>query len=388
MASVTNASSELQQRVQAVVDDLVDWGVERGIQVAVHREGRLVAEAWAGVADPEHKLDVNGDTLFYATSTGKAATATLVHVLAERGAFGYDTRIAELWPEFGAEGKGEITVGHALTHRAGVPGLPVDTTPEDLGDWEKMCAALAAARPWWAPGTEMGYHAQSFGFLLGEVVRRATGVPVSAALRQYVTEPLGIADQVYFGVPGEALGRVARLEDGPMPEMPEGVDMSEVDMGGMEDLSFFRVVDGYTAAPLAALPDAAFGNRPDVLGADIPAGATMTARGMSRLLAALMDDVDGVRLIGPERLRQVSAVAAQGVDQVIGFPVTRGLGYDLGYSWPMAAGPTSVFGAAGSGGTAAYADTATRTSFAVVKNIHSPGDYSTAQRIAEVIDEG
>ncbi|MEU9332462.1 serine hydrolase domain-containing protein [Streptomyces sp. NPDC048290] len=369
----------VQKKIQSVVDDLVSSGAEQGVQVAVYREGRLVADVRGGVADGERGVAVGGDTLFYATSTGKAATATLVHVLVERGAFGYDTRIAELWPEFAAEGKGEVTVGHALTHRAGVPGLPADTTPEDLCDWEKMCAALAAARPWWTPGTEMGYHAQSYGYLLGEVVRRATGVPMSAALRQYVTEPLGIGDELYFGVPEEELGRAAWLTDGPTPEMPEGMDLAEI--------PFFQVVHGYTAAPMAAMPDAAFGNRTDILTSDIPAGGTMTARGMARMLAALMDDVDGVRLISPERLRQVTAVAAEGVDRVIGFPLTRGCGYDLGYAWPTEQPAASVFGAAGSGGTAAFADTATRTAFAVMKNIHAPGDYSTVQRIADVIAE-
>src|ERR671913_2227912 len=120
--------NDIQHLVQEAIDEMVESGAERGLQVAVYRRGDLVVDAVAGVADPVTGRPVTSDTLFYTYSTGKGATATVAHVLAERGIFDYDTRIAELWPEFGAHGKERVTMRHALTHSVGVPGVPADTT--------------------------------------------------------------------------------------------------------------------------------------------------------------------------------------------------------------------------------------------------------------------
>jgi CubicO group peptidase (beta-lactamase class C family) len=120
--------NDIKQQVQGAIDRLVESGAERGLQVAVYRQGELVVDAVAGVADPTTGRPVTSDTPFYTYSTGKGVTATVAHVLAEHGAFGYDTQIVELWPEFGAHGKESATVRHALTHSVGVPGVPADTT--------------------------------------------------------------------------------------------------------------------------------------------------------------------------------------------------------------------------------------------------------------------
>ena len=173
----------LQQQVQRAIDGLVESGTERGLQVAVYRDGEQVVDAVAGVADPETGRPVASDTPFYAYSVGKGATSAVAHVLVERGLFGYDTPIVELWPEFGAHGKESATVRHALTHTVGVPGIPADTTPEDLCDWDRMCAAIADSEPWWEPGTKTAYHAYPFGYIVGEIVRRATGKPISQVLQ-------------------------------------------------------------------------------------------------------------------------------------------------------------------------------------------------------------
>src|SRR5712692_3810869 len=130
--------SDVQKRVQKAIDDLVDSGAERGVQVAVYKRGELVVDAVAGVADPATGRPVNSDTPFYNFSMVKAAAATLAHMVVERGMFGYDTPLVELWPEFGAHGKENVTVRHVLSHSAGVPGIPLTTTLEDLCDWDKM----------------------------------------------------------------------------------------------------------------------------------------------------------------------------------------------------------------------------------------------------------
>jgi CubicO group peptidase (beta-lactamase class C family) len=150
-------------------------------------------------------------------------------------------------------------------------------------------------------------------------------------------------------------------------------------------IPFFRVVDGYTAAPMAAMPDAAFGNRADVLTSDIPAGGTMSARAVARMYAALLTKVDGVRLVSAERLREITAVAVAGTDEIIGRPVRRGLGYALGATERLDA-PT-LFGMAGSGGSAAYADTATGIAVAVTKNRVHNGDFGTFDTLAGIVLE-
>ncbi|MFJ9829556.1 serine hydrolase domain-containing protein [Streptomyces sp. NPDC101160] len=365
--------SDIQKKVQEALDGLVESGAELGLQAAVYVDGELVVDAVAGVADAEEGRPVESGTPFYSASTAKGVTATVVHVLVERGLFGYDTPIAELWPEFGAEGKTGITVRHALTHSAGVPGMPADVTHEDLADWDKMCAALAAQSPWWEAGSETGYHAFTYGWLLGETVRRATGKPISQVLREEIAEPLGVAGELFFGVPASELGRLARLEDAPMDPNAFG-DFPA-------DLPLFR------AAPPQVMPSAGYGNRPEILTADIPAGGTMSARAVARMYAALLGEVDGVRLISEERLREVSSVAIEGVDQVFGMPTAWGLGYSIGRPGADPQQTRHVFGAVGMGGSAGYADTTTKVAFALTKNRFNPADASAVEQIGALVAE-
>ncbi len=150
--------SDAQRQDQEAIDQLVEAGTERGMQVAVYRNGELVIDAVAGIADPATGRPVTSDTPFYNFSIVKGAAATLAHILAERGLFDYDTPVVKLWSEFGAHGKQAVTVRQVLNHTAGVPGIPLDTTPEDLCNWDKMCAAIADEELWWEPGTKVGYH--------------------------------------------------------------------------------------------------------------------------------------------------------------------------------------------------------------------------------------
>jgi len=361
---------ELQQRVKEAIDGLVESETERGLQVAVYRQGEQVVDAVAGVADPYTGRVVAPDTPFYAYSVGKGATAAVAHVLVERGLFGYDTPVVELWPEFGANGKERATVRHVLTHTVGVPGIPDDTTPEDLCDWDKMCAEIADAEPWWEPGTKTAYHAYPFGYIIGEIVRRATGKPISQVLREDVAGPLGVADELYFGMPESELYRLARLED---------MEGSAEFLSSMpDDAPFFKL------GPRATTPNAEFGNRPDILMADIPAGGKMSARAMARVYAALMSEVEGVRLISPERLREISTAAFSGVDQIMGNPVTWALGYSIGRLGSDAQETPGVIGMGGVGGSFAYADTTTGIAFALTKN-RLTADFSAAEQISGIV---
>ncbi|MEW9549852.1 serine hydrolase domain-containing protein [Nonomuraea sp. NPDC050783] len=362
--------SDLQQRVQEAADRLVESGDERGLQVAVYRDGEQIVDVVAGVADPGTGRPVTSDTPFYNFSIGKGATATVAHVLAERGLFGYDTPVAELWPEFGKHGKEGVTVRHVLSHTAGVPGVPLDTTPEDVCDWGTMVAALEEAELWWEPGTKVGYHAYTFGFLVGEIVRRVTGKPISQVLLEEVSGPLGVAGELYFGMPEAEHARLARLEDAPV-DMSAFAEMPD-------DLPMFK------AGPMTLMPTAALGSRPDYLSADIPAGGKTSARAIARMYAALLGEVDGVRLIGPGRLREATAVVSSGMDEIFGMPSAWGLGYAIGDPTSTPEATPTVFGVPGAGGSAAWADTATGLAFALTKN-RLTNDFAAVEAISKLV---
>ena len=355
--------------IEAVTRDLLASGAETGLQVAVIKNGRMVADIAAGVADPRTGAAVRDGTLFYAASTAKGVASSVAHVLVQRGELGYDMRAADVWPEFGSHGKDKVTLRHVLLHTAGVPGLPPDTTVADLCDWDRMCAVLAGQQPWWEPGTRFGYHAKTFGFLLGEIIRRATGRTISAHLRELVTGPLGIEDEIHFGVPHRLLPRVARqvAPGGPGPADPApGSPQAQ-------------------AMPPGVRPDADYANRTDVLAADIPSEGTMTARGAARLYSALLGHVNGVALVSPQRLAAMAAVAFTGMDEVMGFPVEWAFGYSPGRIGGIPSRRGSAFGMVGMNGSAAYADIDSGVAVAVMRNRFTAGDLTTVARIDRIV---
>jgi CubicO group peptidase (beta-lactamase class C family) len=231
-----------------------------------------------------------------------------------------------------------------------------------------MCAAIATAEPWWEPGTRFGYHAKTFGFLLGEILRRATGESISTLLRECVTGPLGIADAVHFGVPERLLPRVAPqvASDGPAPPRP--------DPGSALD----------RAMPPGVVPDAVYANRVDLLTSDIPSEGTMNAHGVARIYSALLGHVDGVTLVSAARLAKMAAIAFTGMDEVMGFRISWAYGYSP--ARPNDHGrPGSTFGMIGMNGSAAYADIDSGVAVAVMRNRFTAGDLSTIARIDQLI---
>jgi CubicO group peptidase (beta-lactamase class C family) len=350
----------LQQKVQSVLDELVDTGAETGLQVAVHHHGALVADAVAGVADSRTGRRVTPETPFFSFSAGKVMTSLIAHLLVRTGAVGYDTPVVDLWPEFGTHGKATATLRHVLTHSVGVPALPRGIGPADLTDWSRVCTAIADAEPRWRPGTETGYHSFTFGFLVGEIARRATGKPMRQLLHEWVTVPLGIDGDLYFGVPRTDLAGLARLEDAaPPPAAPPDGDA--------------------ILAPWELRPTAAMGNNHEILQADIPSVGTFTARGIAAMNAAVLDG----RLIDSHQLEELTAVAFEGTDQVFGNHARLALGYPLGRIGTRPDDAPTTFGWVGGGGSYVYADTATGTSFALTKNRLTP-HFDTAQRLADL----
>jgi CubicO group peptidase (beta-lactamase class C family) len=361
---------ELQTRVQDTVDERIDSEAEIGAQVAVLHRGRLVVNVASGLADASGRI-VQPDTLFWAASSAKGVAATVAHVLADRGVLDYEMPLAAVWPEFAAHGKDQVTVRHVLCHTAGVPALPADLTPAELCDWEHMCARLADAEPWWEPGSAFGYHAYTFGFLLGETLRRLTGRTISALLRELITAPLGVADGIHFGVPDRLLPsvahQVAHAGSGPNPPVP-GSPLAR-------------------ALPAAITPTADLANRPDILRADIPSTGTMTAVGVARMYAALLGHIENVALVARDRLRTMAAVVYTGVDVVMGVPTRWAFGYSPYRPAAAIVRTGSTFGMVGANGSAAFADIESGAAVAIMRNRFSgsAGDFDLATRVDTLV---
>jgi CubicO group peptidase (beta-lactamase class C family) len=360
-------AADLQARIQQAIHELIDSGAETGVQVAVVHHGAVAADLAGGLADLAAGCPVSPGTLFWAASTAKGMASTVVHVLAERGELDYDLRVADVWPEFAAHGKDTVTVRHLLCHTAGVPALPPGTTPDDLCDWERMCALLADAEPWWRPGTRFGYHSDTFGYLVGETVRRATGCTISELLRDLITGPLGIVDEVHFGVPARLLPRVATQIG------PEGPPESSPKPGSPQN----------PPVPMVIIPRAALANRRDLLGADIPSMGTMTARAAATVYAALLGHIDAVDLVSAERLTAMAAITYQGPDAVMGSESAWAFGYSP--ARPAGTYPGSAFGMLGGNGSAAFADIDGGTAVAVMRNRCSIGDFTAATRVDHLV---
>lgn len=337
--------------VQEIADELVASGAERGVQVAAYVDGKQVVDVVAGVADPATGRPVTPDTLFYNWSIGKGATATLVHRLG----LDPETRVVEVWPEFGKHGKDVVTVRQVLDHTAGVPGLPAGVTVDDVCSWPTMIAALEDAQPWWEPGTRVGYHAYTFGYLAGEIVRRVTGRELGDVLADLTAE-LGYPGEIRYGM-SDPTG-LAVPEDA-----PSDVDWSRVPA----DSPMLR------AAPLTVFPTAALGADPRMIAADIPAGAKVTARALAALYASWLTS---------PRLADVTTVSAEGEDQVYGNECRMSLGFALGL--PFEEGAPRAFGWAGAGGSWAGADPDRGVAVAVTKNVLAM-DFTTVEGLVGAV---
>jgi CubicO group peptidase (beta-lactamase class C family) len=371
-------TNELNERVQHLLDKQVASGEEIGLQVAVYVDGRQVVDAWAGVADEATGREVDGDTLFTSWSTTKGFVATCIHILADRGQLDYDTPIATYWPEFAANGKEAVTVRHALTHSAGIPQMPEHVTPEMMTDWDAMCIAIAAHEPLWEPGTQTGYHAWTFGWILGEIVRRVSGRSLAQFAQEELCRPLGITD-FYLGIPDAVEPRVA-----PLRQDPQHLE-NTLGASGLN----------YRVAP-PHVTTAAVVNRPDFRRASIPGGGgIMNARAIARHYAMLagFGALDGVRILSPERVELIRALQTDAEDLVAGGPARRGLGYSLGGDADkggnsVMGSASGAFGHGGNGGSIGFADPERKLALGLTKNYMRAvpvGQPSTAYLVAELV---
>jgi CubicO group peptidase (beta-lactamase class C family) len=339
----------------AVRRNLVDHG-EVGCALCVHVDGRSVVDVAAGTAG---RSPYRRDTLQVLFSATKGVTAVIASMLADRGVLDLDAPVADVWPEFAANGKEEIPISWILSHRSGVLGTGQAYPLEQILDGRTVSAALADATPAWVPGTRHGYHGVSFGWLMDEVIRRADGRSVGAILAEEIAGPLGI--DLWIGLPAEAEDRVAPVMLRPPALEDAGVIEALFAPGslGWRSLTFDGTFD-------AAALDSTY-NRRDVHAAELPAsGGIGTAQALSRLYAACIGEVDGTRLIGPAQVDRARAEAVRGIDAIWGFETAFGMGFWLHTDTHPKLGPGS-FGHSGPQ-SLGFADPDTGVAFGFVSN--------------------
>ncbi len=189
---------------------------EVGASVAAMVDGRMVVDLWGGYLDESRTREWERDTIVNVYSTTKGMVAVCAHRLVERGLLDVDAPVTRYWPEFAAAGKETLPVRYLLCHKAGLPAIREQMPRGSLYDWDAMAAALARTEPWWEPGTKHGYHAVTFGFLVGEVIRRVSGKSVGAYFRDEIAKPLGV--DFHIGLAAEHDVRTADLLAAPPPE--------------------------------------------------------------------------------------------------------------------------------------------------------------------------
>jgi CubicO group peptidase (beta-lactamase class C family) len=345
---------------------------EVGAAVAVTLDGQPVVDLWGGVADPESGRPWQQDTIAQFWSCTKGLTSLCAHVLATRGELDLDAPVVKYWPEFGEAGKEEIPVRWLLTHQAGLAAL-VDPIPDDgLCDWDDIVDRLARQAPLWEPGTRHGYHALTFGHLVGEVVRRVTGASLGTVLRDEITGPLGL--DLWIGLPEEHEARVATnlsAEPDPTAPLPRFYEAALTDPTSIAGLVMMNS-GGYL------FPGAT--NRREIHAAEIPSvngiGNARSLAGLYRPLA-LGGGVDGVRLVDEAALLRMGAVAsATAVDATMLVPTRWSLGFmKANDNRHLPPGDNdsvllseTAFGYLGAGGSLGFADPAARLSFGYTMN--------------------
>jgi CubicO group peptidase (beta-lactamase class C family) len=344
-------------------------GTETGAAVSVYRHGEKVVDLWGGTTDDGSAY--RHDTLQAVYSTTKGATSACALLLAQRGELDLDAPVARYWPEFAAEGKHDIPVRWLLTHQAGVPVLDQPIALADALAWHPMTEALAAQTPSWTPGTEHGYHAVTFGWLVGEVVRRVCGQSLGTFFRTEIAEPLGL--DFWIGLPKTEHHRVSRLIEPPPPDPQNAPNPAELPEPLRDIITAYTDPTSLTSRAYACVTPALDNNNPDVLAAEVPAtGGVCTAHALARFYAALIGEVDGHRVFTPATLTAATTEHAAGLDRILRIPVRWSAGYAL-YTDQSPWLPETMFGYSGLGGSIGFADPATGVAFGYVMNHMSQG---------------
>jgi CubicO group peptidase (beta-lactamase class C family) len=370
--TVQGRCEERFARVRAVFEQSFEAG-EVGAGIAVTIDGEAVVDLWGGFADEARTRSWQRDTIAYVASTTKGPTAACLHQLSDRGRVDLDAPVARYWPEFAQAGKQDVPVHMLLSHRVGLPALRQDLPRGADCEWSRMVQALAAERPWWEPGTQHGYHALSFGFLVGEVVRRVDGRSLGRYWREEFATPLGLDFQI--GLNDAELTRCAE-----MIPLPRDSDRNPL-------LKLTKTRDSALARAFTNPPTSAQAiNSETTRRAEIPASnGHGTAAAVSRFYGALArgGELDGVRVLSPEAIERATREQASGPDAVVlGMPMRFGLGFMLTHKLVRLGRGERSFGHPGMGGSIGFADPDARLGFGYVMNRMQQGFVGDARGFA------
>jgi CubicO group peptidase (beta-lactamase class C family) len=332
----------------------LDEGRVIGAAFSAYHRGVKVVDLWGGVADPETGRAWNEDTIAVVFSTTKGATALCANKLAQEGKLDVDAPVAQYWPEFARHGKGNIPVSYLLSHHAGLAWVDGTMSFDDAMQWDLVIAALEDTAPHWEPGTAHGYHATTYGWLVGEVIRRITGKSIGTYFREAIAEPLGL--DFWIGLPESEEPRVAQLV--PQAGLGGGDGMDESVKAMIDQFMGPESMLGKALySPGGALSDADVWNSRALHAAEIPAAGGITdARSVARMYASCIGEVDGIRMLNADQLKAATTQVTSGPNTVLlGFDVQFGLGFMVTSSMITIGGPRS-FGHFGYGGSMGWAD--------------------------------
>jgi CubicO group peptidase (beta-lactamase class C family) len=338
-------------------------GHEVGAALSLVVDGETVVDLWGGYADPARTRPWKQDTIVNVYSTTKGFTSTCAHRLVDQGLLDIDAPVAKYWPEFAQAGKEDLPVRYLLSHRAGLPAVK-DTIPAELGyRWEVLVDALAAQEPWWEPGTKFGYHALTFGHLVGEVIRRASGLTMGQYFRKEIAEPLGMETYVGFGP--ELDSRCAEM----IPAGLENIDMNNPTAKALMDPSSLTF-KAFWVSP-TPLIDPLYMNKREWRAAELPAAnGHSDARSIAKMYGALArgGEIDGYRVLSAEQIDVARQEQSYGEDAILMMPMRFGLGYHLDIPELQISPTGAIFGHAGMGGSFGYADPDKRIGIGYVMN--------------------
>jgi CubicO group peptidase (beta-lactamase class C family) len=352
-------------------------GAEIGAAVSVMLDGERVVDLWAGHADEARTRPWTRDTLVNVFSTTKGMTALCAHRLVDQGKLDIDRPVADYWPEFAARGKQDITVRSLLSHQAGLPAIRETLPPEAIFDWDRMASALADEEPWWTPDTGHGYHAVTFGWLVGEVVRRVSDRSLGTYFQEEIAGPLG-AD-FFIGCGPELDERIADLVQGPISFDSDTNMMAEM----------MQNPDGMTGR--------AFMN-PPLLGdvpmsrawrtAEIPAAnGHASAAAIATIYGAVArGEYEGVRVLSPEAVERAREEQVCGPDQVIQLKTRLANGFMLSPDTEPCGPNDRAFNHAGAGGSLGYCDPEARLGLGYTMNNMHMGAWLIDPRAHALVD--
>ena len=343
---------------------------EVGAAFSAYHQGKMVADLWGGVADQESGAAWNEDTMILVFSTTKGVTAMCVNHLAQQGSIDVTAPVVTYWPEFAPNGKASITVEQLMSHQAGLAWVDTKMSLDDALAWEPVIRALEAQTPSWEPGTQHGYHATTYGWLAGELVRRVSGKSVGTYLRDEIAGPLNA--NFHIGLPAQLEPRVASL----ISMFPKGMSFDSPAENDDNVASILRqfmgpdtILGKALTAPGGAFSDADVFNLAKVRAAEVPAANGVTdARGIARLYASCVGEVDGIRTLTAAQLNDAITQRTTGGNTVLfNLDIQFGLGFMLRSSIIALGGPRS-FGHFGMGGSAGWADPDAELAFGYVMN--------------------